>query len=375
MSDDITKIAISSIHALSYSEKQKHPVFLVTTDTNISFVLKVEGLASRWENKDNKTVAVQAQCLTLISALYGRITQRHSKVRVLNDNEIEVLKRIAVTKFSSPAISKNQTDDATGEKTAVHAYFRESIGATTRGGQPTSMTLVLTYEANLNELQELKSTTAELQCFVDFIQSGAESVYPLGRLAAVDIFTGNNDRFTTNGELMDGGKNIFFVSKSSTASGKREVSLLGLDNWDTFSMYSDLTKTFSANEALADSYKERLQVLTNPSKRKAFATTFVKSLNDALHGKLGRNDLKPISDSDLPSYVDQMDEGIRLGFDTLSIMLKKEGTFKKEYIIVDKSVKTALKHSARMDKKATKKWRKAVEEGWDTRVALARSLK
>ncbi|MGE5570340.1 MAG: hypothetical protein ACM3S5_14990 [Rhodospirillales bacterium] len=143
----------------------------------------------------------------------------------------------------------------------------------------------------------------------------------LGKVVAVDIFNGNNDRFdTTTGQWQNYG-NIMFLASGAT-------KVIGLDTYDPNSPTADL--------ASGGAYPELL-TLIDPVKRAAFALASVKSVGDVFRRELagvqpGMTHLsipvagRPGTDlwirvNRLPDffmpYKQNFEDGIRLGADQL----------------------------------------------------------
>ena len=93
-----------------------------------------------------------------------------------------------------------------------------------------------------------------------------ESLWPqLGKVLAVDIFNGNNDRFdTSNGKWMNPG-NVMFAEQGTR--------VIGLDTFDPYSPKSNLVGHGRFDE---------LKTLTEPLKRKRYAEACAKSVGETL---------------------------------------------------------------------------------------------
>jgi hypothetical protein len=156
----------------------------------------------------------------------------------------------------------------------------------------------------------------------------------LGKIAAVDLFIGNTDRFTSAGDVANPG-NIFFAKKRGLLK-KTTFTPIGLDFWDGFkddmnltlteSRWDHLRRTQSADTAnfLEDDFKRRITTLNNFAAMLDFAENTMSSMSADLQNA-GVEGI----DGGKSKYKEAMAKGMLEGADGLKKfllqMIKKKG--------------------------------------------------
>lgn len=155
-----------------------------------------------------------------------------------------------------------------------------------------------------------------------------ESLNKLGKIAAVDIFIGNSDRFDKVGNVSDLG-NIFFARKKGLL--RSSFTPIGLDFWDGFKEDMNLTLGSSRWELLAQNphvtakdvvnmksdFLNWISTLTDPAKMQAFAQNTVESVN----ADLERAGVDSIN-TDKPKYKIAMAKGMGEGAEAIKKHVK-----------------------------------------------------
>ena len=155
-----------------------------------------------------------------------------------------------------------------------------------------------------------------------------KNLVKLGKIAAVDIFIGNKDRFDEEGNVANLG-NIFFAKKRGLTGSS--FTPIGLDFWDGFKEDMNMTLTASRWELLKQAqgvatgshmeseFKKRMRILIDPGLMKSFATKTVETLNQDLI----RNNVTAIDTSKV-KYATAMASGIAEGSASIQKYLKAQ---------------------------------------------------
>ena len=186
------------------------------------------------------------------SKLMKNVNDDQVNTKIMTPAEINIFKQFALNAFAADTPQRNNVA-GTGAYTWVKMPY---VAGLSDAGFLT--------EDETPKTREIKETVAK------FLDTAVWN--QLGKIVAVDIFNGNNDRFQVlNGDMSPLGSwnnkgNIMFVT-----GGANKV--IGLDTYDPASDRSNLTTAGHFDE---------LRILIDPGQRNAFATACVKDVGNEL---------------------------------------------------------------------------------------------
>jgi hypothetical protein len=132
---------------------------------------------------------------------------------------------------------------------------------------------------------------------LDKLKNSSEPLFQLGRIAAIDRFVGNNDRFDPNGRIVNRGNIIFSKNEDKT------YTPVGLDFYEAQGVASNL---YAAPPADWDGL-----ILSNPQRLQQFAGTVISSFNERIAKALDQVDTgQLIASHRVQDFLDGMKDGI-----------------------------------------------------------------
>jgi hypothetical protein len=275
-------ISISNVQKV-FNLSKGHPVYRVTPRTGAEFVVKADNRGSMG-NAAPGIAKFDAKLMTNVSS--------NTDIEMLTDTEVgQLLMCIGVVK---PDEEKHM--------------FRTNVFSPTNFWYKMPLLNLTTIQGMFDkqEGEMLRKVFKE-----------EKNLVKLGKIAAVDTFIGNKDRFDPEGNVANLG-NIFFAKKRGLLG--TTFTPIGLDFWDGFKDDMNLTLGQSRWDMLQKTqdlatFKEMqsvfmnwLKTLNDVPKMQKFAQNAVESFN----GDLERNKVDSIDDSK-PKYKLAMARGMEEG--------------------------------------------------------------
>jgi len=295
----VTQANVQEIVALSPG----HPVYKVTLRGGAQFVAKAD--------RRGNMGAVASDIAKFDAQLMGQVS-KNTDIEIMSATEVGALFMClgAVTPASAKASFKANATDV------GNFWYKMPL-------------------LNVTTVQDmLDEDEAELlrRVFKDI-----RSLGKLGKIAAVDLFIGNTDRFDGEGNLSNLG-NIFFSKKKVGLMRKTQFTPIGLDFWDGFKDDMNLTLTMSHWDQLATRpgvgvalakdirqlFESRIAVLGDYNLMLDFADHTINSANDEVR-RAGVRDIDVTKGKYKVAMAKGMQAGARAIKDHLTTMMKKKG--------------------------------------------------
>lgn len=175
---------------------------------------------------------------------------------------------------------------------------------------------MVAYLSHAGEVAELTKGWPALE---EIVMNFQDSIvwYGLGKVVAVDMFIGNYDRFSSEGNWINKG-NVMFVRDPAGP-----LNVIGLDTYDPHSIWSDLRKP---------GHYDELRILTEPQRRNEFARACVRSVGQKLMDAFEKARIfsfmlpgqhRRFNFADLPNYFEPSMASFAAGIDAGADDLKR----------------------------------------------------
>ncbi|HEY3739757.1 MAG TPA: hypothetical protein VGL53_07930 [Bryobacteraceae bacterium] len=275
---------------------EDRPVYFVKMDRSPEWNLVVKMDAKNREADTSDDVAVS---IKWGSKLMKHVNSREVNVKVMTPVEVEAFKAAARQKFPPHSIQYMNLSNI-GPVFVKMPFVRGLTDA---------------------DMWDSKTQSADPQLIKANIPKFMDDTVwtELGKVVAVDLFIGNNDRFDSAGKWINHG-NVMFVGPTNR--------VIGLDTFDYNSHDKSNLKTGGGFD--------ELRILIDAGRRNTFARACVESVGKGFEGRMAKNGLGHITlRSDGPNgmvltqlkatemptlymeYVPNFEEGLRVGADEL----------------------------------------------------------